>query len=244
MKAPRPVRFLVFGAALRDGSLNSRLAALAADVIEWQGGEAIVARMQDFECPLYDDDLAAHGAPDGVQLFRELLSECDGLVVSSPEYNGSMPGILKNLIDWSSRYYPHPFDGRHALLLSASPSMMGGNRGLWALRVPLEHLGMRVYPEMFSLAQANEAFDADDRIKDSATANRFEQLIDSFMGLVEAAKYYRSPDGGQNLFRNQIVLNLEQDSVPVVAGVNGDDEIEVGDDEHVLTAVPQRRESA
>src|SRR5881394_2569861 len=54
----------------------------------------------------------------------------------APEFNGSMPGALKNAIDWVSRFRPQPFNGKHALLLSASPSMAGGNRGLWALRVP------------------------------------------------------------------------------------------------------------
>ena len=52
-------------------------------------------------------------------------------------YNGSMPGMFKNLIDWTSRFRPQPFDGKHGLLLSASPSMGGGNRGLWVLRMPL-----------------------------------------------------------------------------------------------------------
>ena len=70
-----------------------------------------------------------------------------------------MPGFLKNAIDWTSRFRPQPFNGRQTLLLSASPSMAGGNRGLWALRVPLEHLGARVYPDMLSLAQANSAMD-------------------------------------------------------------------------------------
>ncbi len=68
-----------------------------------------------------------------------------------------MPGMLKNLIDWTSRFRPQPFDGKHGLLMSASPSMGGGNRGLWALRMPLEHLGARIYPDMFSLAQAHKA---------------------------------------------------------------------------------------
>lgn len=53
------------------------------------------------------------------------------------------------MIDWVSRFQPQPFNGKHALLLSAWPSMVGGNRGLWALRVPLEHLGERVYPSRF-----------------------------------------------------------------------------------------------
>jgi len=74
--------------------------------------------------------------------------------------------MLKNAIDWVSRYEPQPFNERNALLLSASPSMIGGNRGLWALRVPLEHLGARVYPDMFSLAQAHKAFDPQGRLSD------------------------------------------------------------------------------
>lgn len=92
-------------------------------------------------------------------------------MISSPEYNASMPGVLKNVIDWVSRASPQPFDGHHALLLSASPSMVGGNRSLWSLRVPLEHLGVRVYPGMFSLAQAHTAYDEYGRIADAIFSN-------------------------------------------------------------------------
>ncbi|MGZ4431957.1 MAG: NADPH-dependent FMN reductase, partial [Gaiellales bacterium] len=98
--------------------------------------------------------------------------------------------LLKNLVDWVSRHRPQPFNERHGLLLSASPSMVGGNRGLWALRVPLEHLGARVYPDMFSLAQANQALDSHGRISDPLLQDRLEQTIGSFMDLVEASKHY------------------------------------------------------
>ena len=102
-----------------------------------------------------------------------------------------MPGCLKNVIDWVSRIRPQPFNGRQGMLLSASPSMAGGNRGLWALRVPLEHLGARVYPDMFSLAQANEAFDDGGRIAAEVLQERFDRTIACFLELVEAAKHYR-----------------------------------------------------
>ena len=191
MEGRRPVRFLVFGAALRESSLNCRLAALAADVAEHHGGTVVRARMSEFDCPSYDgDDESERGIPEGAQRFRERLTECDGVVIASPEYNASMPGILKNLIDWTSRFRPQPFNGRHALLLSASPSMVGGNRGLWALRVPLEHLGMRVYPDMFSLAQAHEGFDDAGRLANATLQQRFDQTVGCFMELVEAAKHY------------------------------------------------------
>ena len=101
-----------------------------------------------------------------------------------------MPGVLKNAIDWVSRFRPQPFNERHGLLLSASPSMVGGNRGLWALRVPFEHLGARLYPDMFSLAQAHQAFDGDGRIANEQLQERFDDNVANFMDLVEASKHY------------------------------------------------------
>jgi chromate reductase len=185
------VRFLVFPASLRAESLNVRLARLAARVIERQGGTVDLAAMTDFDGPSYDQDVQERdGLPPGPQKLRHRLEASDAFVIASPEYNGSVPGLLKNAIDWASRHRPQPFNGRHGLLLSASPSMVGGNRGLWALRVPLEHLGARVYPDMFSLAQADRAFAADGGIADAPLADRFERTIVGFMDLVEAAKHY------------------------------------------------------
>jgi hypothetical protein len=68
--------------------------------------------------------------------------------------------------------------------------MTGGNRGLWSLRIPLEHLGARVYPDMFSLAQAHEAFDESGRIANSILQKRFEKMLQCFLDLVEASKHY------------------------------------------------------
>lgn len=190
-RRPREVRALVFSASLRTDSLNARLADLAATEIAGRGGLVDRAAMRDFDCPSYDADVeAAAQIPDGARELRRRLEACDAFVIAAPEYNASMPGVLKNVIDWTSRFSPQPFNERHALLMSASPSMGGGNRGLWALRVPLEHLGSRVYPGMFSLAQANRAFDGGGEIADSQLASRFSQTIASFMDLVEASVNY------------------------------------------------------
>jgi chromate reductase, NAD(P)H dehydrogenase (quinone) len=186
-----PIRILVMGASLRAESLNGRLAALACEVVRDNGGMADLDSMQEYDVPAYDGDIeAADGIPGGARRFCERLQEVDGFIISSPEYNASMPGVLKNLIDWTSRHRPQPFNERHALLLSASPSMGGGNRGLWALRVPLEHLGARVYPDMFSLAQAHRGIGSDGRLADGEMQARFESNIVNFMNLVEAAKHY------------------------------------------------------
>jgi NAD(P)H-dependent FMN reductase len=188
----RPFRVLVFGASLRATSLNVRLAALVGRcVADKHGADVDHASMTDFDCPSYDGDVeASDGIPEGAKHLRDRLVACDAFIIASPEYNGSMPGSLKNSIDWASRFRPQPFNAREGLLLSASPSMAGGNRGLWALRVPLEHLGARVYPDMFSLAQAHTAFAANGRLSDEKLQERLESTISCFLDVVEASKHY------------------------------------------------------
>jgi chromate reductase len=147
--------------------------------------------MHDFDVPSYDGDLEhSQGLPSGAQQLRQRLEGTDAFVIASPEYNASMPGLLENAIDWVSRSQPQPFHERHGLLLSASPSMAGGNGGLWALRVPFEHLGARIYPDMFSLAQAHQAFAENGHIAGPQLQARFDATIAGFMDLVEAAKHY------------------------------------------------------
>jgi chromate reductase len=185
------VRFLVFSASLRADSFNTRLARLVARTMEAGAGTVDLASMREFDAPSFDGDVeTAEGLPAGAIAFGQRLEVADGFVIVSPEYNASMPGVLKNAIDWVSRARPQPFNERHGLLMSASPSMTGGNRGLWALRVPLEHLGARVYPDMFSLAQAHHALDDDGDIANEQLRERFENTITKFMDLVEATTHY------------------------------------------------------
>jgi NAD(P)H-dependent FMN reductase len=186
-----PVSFLVFSASLREGSLNTQLAGLAQGVLEVNGGTVDLCSMADFDCPSYSADVQhGSGFPTGAEALRLRLEASDAFVISSPEYNASLPGGLKNAIDWVSRFDPQPFHERQALLMSASPSMVGGNRGAWALRVPFEHLGARVFPDMFSLAQAHRAFDDEGQIANEVLRRRFETTIVNFMDLVEASKHY------------------------------------------------------
>ena len=187
----RPLRFLIFSASLRNDSLNTCLAKLAAEVVEKNGGTVDLANMSEFDCPSFNQDLEVNNThPKGAEEFRKKLLANDAFIITSPEYNGSMPGLVKNMIDCVSRFRPQPFNEKHALLMSASPSMAGGNRALWSLRMPLEHLGSNVYPNMFSLAMAHKAFTTERKIADETLAQRFDENIISFMNLVEAAKNY------------------------------------------------------
>ena len=193
MAEPLPARSLnvfVLTGSLRAESLNGRLAALAARVVASTGATVDVASMRDFEVPAYDGDQeGADGIPAGAKALARRLTASDAFIIASPEYNFSMPGVLKNLIDWTSRLRPQPFDERHGLLMSASPSMVGGNRGLWALRVPLEHLGARIFPDMFSLPMAHKAFEGDD-LADQKLRARFDKNLQAFLSLAEAARHY------------------------------------------------------
>jgi NAD(P)H-dependent FMN reductase len=187
----RSLNVLIFGASLRQGSLNNRLADLTAQAVKRRGATVDRATMTEFDCPSYDGDVDAEGTlPEPALEFCRRLKAADALMIASPEYNASMPGVLKNVIDWASRVRPQPFNGKQCFLLSASPSMVGGNRGLWSLRIPLEHLGARVYPDMFSLAQAHEAFGTDGRLANDLLQKRFDDNIGCFLDLVEAALRY------------------------------------------------------
>ena len=185
------MKILIFSASLRAESLNTRLVNLAVKVLERHGATLDLANMHDFDCPSFNQDIEKKGPmPTGAIEFQKRLLANDAFIISSPEYNASMPGHLKNTIDWVSRFRPQPFNERHALLMSASPSLAGGNRGVWSLRIPLEHLGSRVFPNMFSLSAAHKAFNDEGNIQDEALAKRFEDNLVGFMNLAEAARHY------------------------------------------------------
>ena len=176
---------------MRKDSLNTRLAKIAALKIEKNGGVVDFADMKDFDCLSFNQDLETNNFhPQGAEEFNKRLNGNDAFIIASPEYNASMPGHLKNVIDCVSRFRPQPFNEMHGYLMSASPSMVGGNRALWSLRIPLEHLGARVFPDMFSLAMAHQAFNTDGSLVNAALDKRFEENLVSFMELVEAAKNY------------------------------------------------------
>ena len=124
-----------------------------------RGTEVDLAEFAEFDVPLYNFDLQqAEGIPRAAQELGRRIQAADGLLIASPEYNFSLPGTLKNLIDWVSRIRPVPLRGKHGLLLAASTGAVGGIRGLWQLRIPLEGLGLILSPDMFALAHADKAF--------------------------------------------------------------------------------------
>jgi chromate reductase len=183
------MRLLMFAASLRKDSVNKKLIQLAAKLAKDSGNEIDLADFSEFEAPLYNADIQnQEGIPKNITRFIQRMQDADGLIISSPEYNFSTPGTLKNFIDWVSRITPMPWTNQHILLLSASPALVGGNRGLWATRVPLECCGAFVFPDMFSLSSAYEAFDEQGQLKDAGSQKRLQDTLQKFTGIVTKVK--------------------------------------------------------
>ena len=158
-------KILVLAGSTRAGSLNRRLARAGAEALVAAGCEVDHLELADVAMPLYDGDLeAASGLPAGAVAFRARLAAADGFMIVSPEYNGSIPGHLKNALDWASRGDEDVFEGKVVALMAASPGRLGGNRMLPHLRHVMTVLGCWVVPEQVAVAQAADAFDPDGRL--------------------------------------------------------------------------------
>ncbi|NUO76665.1 MAG: NAD(P)H-dependent oxidoreductase [Lysobacter sp.] len=158
---PRP-RLLAFAGSLRQASYNRRLIPLLAQGARDAGADVELIELRDYPLPVYDGDIEAAGMPDNVHRLQALMADCDGLLISTPEYNGSMPALVKNTLDWMSRATQ---DGRSGTLLfqdkmagivSASPGPLGGIRSLLVLRDALSKLGLLVVPQQVAVGAAAE----------------------------------------------------------------------------------------
>lgn len=175
-------KILAFAGSARRDSWNKKLVAIAAEGAAIAGAEVTQIDLRDYPIPLYDgDDENEYGIPANALAVRELLLAHQGLLIASPEYNGSISPLLKNLIDWTSRPVPgsngpSPYGGKVATLLSASPGGFGGLRGLVHIRAILGNLGVIVLPEQLAVGSAHEAFAADGRMVNSKQQTAVEEL--------------------------------------------------------------------
>lgn len=207
------MKILAFAASLREGSLNRRLVEVAATYAREAGAEVEVVPFRDFAMPLYDGDLEkASGLPPGAVALKERIEGVSALIIATPEYNYSISGVLKNTIDWVSRARPMPWRGRSVYLMAASPSPMGGIRGLWQARIPLEGCGALVFPDMFALAHADAAFAEDGGLKDPAMAARLRKEMVGFVRLAEAVAPVCCAGAAPRPHAQQIAAALEAET--------------------------------
>ena len=172
-----PLRVLCLPGSLRAVSLNLALARAAVEVAP-QDVDVTLHTLTDV--PLYDGDVEASGLPAGVTALRDAVAGSDALLICTPEYNSSIPGVLKNAIDWLSRPpRPTPLDGLPVALAGASPGGFGTIRSQTHLRQVLQFTGALTLakPELY-VSRASGLF-TDGRLTDEATRDRLRELLEA-----------------------------------------------------------------
>jgi NAD(P)H-dependent FMN reductase len=181
-------KILAFAGSTRTESFNKKLVKVAADAARAAGAEVTYLDLRDIPMPLYDGDLETEqGIPENAKKFKAILLAHDGLLISAPEYNSSISGVLKNAIDWASRPLPGEaafacFLNKAATLMSASPGALGGLRSLVTVRSLLSNMKVIVLPDQVAVPKAHEAFGQDGKLKDPKQQASIEALS---RGLVE-----------------------------------------------------------
>ncbi|MCW5624896.1 MAG: NAD(P)H-dependent oxidoreductase [Burkholderiales bacterium] len=185
-------RLLAFAGSLRTESLNKKLARAGADYARAAGADVEFIDLRDFPLPLFDEDLeTAEGLPPNARRLKDLLISHHGFLLSCPEYNGSIPGVLKNAFDWISRQHGDesglvPYDGKVVALCSASPGQFAALRSLETTRNTLIHLGCWVVPKRVAVPKAHEVFAPDGTLKDDHFRKQLELVAQTLVRTVRA----------------------------------------------------------
>lgn len=175
-------KILAFAGSTRTGSFNKKLIKIAAAGAKEAGADVTLIDLRDFQMPLYDEDLEKQkGLPSSARKLKDLMLTHQGFLISSPEYNSSISGVLKNTIDWASRQGEGEiplacFKDKVSGLMSASPGVLGGLRGLVHVRAILENIGVLVIPNQMAISKAHEAFNLDETMKDKKQEERVKKI--------------------------------------------------------------------
>ncbi len=163
-------KILCFSGSTRSGSINVRLLDAAVDELASLDCEVTRISLEDYPMPVYNGDLEERdGVPENAVKLAKLMSEHDGYLITCPEYNGSLPALMKNTIDWMTRVpadQATPFAGKVAAIGACSPGGMGGIAMLYHLREILVRLGSLVVSEQVAVGNGFNAFDENDELTD------------------------------------------------------------------------------
>lgn len=183
-------KILAFAGSTRTDSFNKKLVKIAATGAMEGGADVTVIDLRDFAMPLYDGDLEQQqGLPSNAKKLKDLMLSHPGLLISAPEYNSSISGVLKNTIDWVSRPSAGEeslacFKGKVAGIMSASPGGLGGLRGLVHVRAILENISVLVIPDQIAVGKAHEVFNADGTLKDKKQEDQVKRIGSSVAKLL------------------------------------------------------------
>jgi chromate reductase, NAD(P)H dehydrogenase (quinone) len=176
-------KILVFAGSIRSGAFSSKTADAATRELAAQGAEVTRISLGDYPLPLMDEDFEKEkGVPENAVKLARLFVAHDAVLIATPEYNGSMPPLVKNTIDWISRVHRDggrplkPFSGRVAAICSSSEGHFAGIRSANHLRAVLAHIGMEVIAPQVSVPRGGEAFDADGEFHDEKLSAGMRRL--------------------------------------------------------------------
>jgi chromate reductase len=194
------IRVIGISGSLRRASYNSAVLRAAATLMPAES-ELQIASIADF--PLYNgDEEAAHGVPESVSRLKEVIAAADGVLLATPEYNNSLPGVAKNAIDWLSRPpadIRRVFGGRAVALVGASPGPFGTILAQSAWLPVLRTLGAELWVGgRLLVARAGTIVGADGEIADQATRDSIRKFLDGFVAHVAR----RQADGSNRLGRS------------------------------------------
>ena len=177
------VKILALAGAFRKDSFNKKLLRIAAKGAKQAGAQVTEIDLKDFPMPPYDGDIEEdQGLPENAERLKGLMRDHHALLISTPEYNSSIPGAFKNVIDWVSRPSTDTeppsaaFKGKMALVMSASPGAYGGIQSLGQVRQVLNNIGVIMLPDRIAIPKAAEAFSADGRLLDPKQEKTVEGL--------------------------------------------------------------------
>ena len=181
-------RILVFAGSTRSGAFSARTADAAMKELALQGAEVTRISLADYPLPLVDQDLEKErGVPDNAIRLAGLIAGQDGLLIASPEYNASIPPLLKNTIDWVSRVRridgrpSKPLEGKVAALCSSSDGNFAGVRGLYHLRAVLMACHVEVVTPQCSVGRAAGAFDDNGQFREERLRHQMETVCRTLM---------------------------------------------------------------
>ncbi|PRD53075.1 NADPH-dependent FMN reductase [Phyllobacterium myrsinacearum] len=188
-------KILVFAGSNRTGAFSGQVADVATRTLAALGAEVTRIALIDYPLPIMDQDLEKEkGIPENAVKLGRLFAAHDGILIASPEYNSSIPPLLKNTIDWVSRISRdgekplRPYAGKIVALCSSSDGNFAGIRGLYHLRSVLMNVGTQIISEQCSVAHAHEAFADDGSFHDERTTRAMERVCQALIDHTRLAK--------------------------------------------------------
>ncbi|HEX4838865.1 MAG TPA: NAD(P)H-dependent oxidoreductase [Rhabdochlamydiaceae bacterium] len=181
------VKVLAFSGSTRKDSYNRKLILEAAEIARQKGAKVTVVDLSEYAMPFYNQDLEAkQGLPAHAKKLRDLMLQNDVMMIASPEYNASIPGLLKNTIDWTShdekgQFSSDPYKGKKIAIMSASPGQGGGARALAHLRAILEALGSTVVQTQVTVPEAYKAFDEKGKLVSAELNKKLQEEIQQLL---------------------------------------------------------------